>query len=75
MEIKRIWNSGPLRQWSEKRTSKGQIEYDKGGYVGMYVCDGLPDIPSHTSGHGVYKCLDGLWRCADCKVNYSKIKI
>ena len=58
---KRMWEGGPLRRWSAERVSGGQIPYDRGGFVGVYVCD----VGKHDSPMGLYRSPDGLWKCAE----------
>ena len=59
--VKRMWNGGPLRQFSEIRGASGWTPYDGGGYAGSYICDGCKEAVV-----GVYRAKDGLWYCAGC---------
>lgn len=69
MTIKRIWEGGPLRQWSEKRQASSWLKHRE-GYVGMYVCDHCHELAPggvysvrQMSGHkGVI-----AWLCAPCR--------
>jgi hypothetical protein len=68
--VKRMWEGGPLRNWSPSHTSLAPMVYAKGGYVGSYVCD-----QCQRSCDGVY-CTDGeqagqkRWVCGGCKPEY-----
>src|SRR3974390_2818824 len=39
IEVRRMWEGGPLRQWTAKRPSSGKwVPYEHGGFAGRYVC-------------------------------------
>ena len=61
-ESRRMWENGPLRQFSMTRPSAGWTPYDTGGYVGCYVCD-----ECHKAVSGVYESGASRWVCADCR--------
>ena len=64
MEIKRMWNGGPLRQFSDK-PFKGSIPV-VGGYAGNYICDVYDHVtPTEGEESGV-RCHDGRWLCVPC---------
>jgi hypothetical protein len=59
-----MWENGPTRRFSDSRTS---MPYDKGGFVGNYVCQVCND-PCQ----GVYIAKSssrnaGRWICGDCR--------
>jgi len=61
--VRRMWEGGPLRQWSEKRESSKWIPYAAGGYVAQYVCD-----QCRRPSQGVYRAISpGKWLCGPCK--------
>jgi hypothetical protein len=67
IEIKRMWEGGPLRQWSDTRqTSGGWLYYTNSqmtGYAGSYVCD-----ECRQSTPGVYYVSSvKKWLCRACK--------
>jgi len=37
-QIRRMWEGGPLRQWSETRHGGNWLASDRGGFTGSYVC-------------------------------------
>lgn len=59
--VKRMWDGGPLREWSETRPSPHWIPYGKGGYVNSYYCEHCQrPVP------GVYQ-VQSRWICGTCK--------
>ena len=62
IEIRRMWQGGPLRQCSEKRPSNSWISYGSGGYAGSYVCDRCGE-----TGDGVYRVAHARWWCGGCR--------
>jgi len=38
-QIRRMWEGGPLRRWSETRHGGNCLASDRGGFTGAYVCD------------------------------------
>jgi hypothetical protein len=64
IEIKRMWEGGPLRQWSAERPLKGKwIAYATGGFAGCYVCEWCQE-----SADGVYFVREPQkWLCGACK--------
>ncbi len=61
-EVKRMWNGGPLRQFSEGRGTASWTAYDGGGYAGSYICDSCSEAVL-----GLYLAIPGIWVCADCR--------
>lgn len=61
-QTKRMWNGGPLRQFSTERGTASWTALDGGGYGGQYVCDecGFPVV-------GLYKAAAAVWRCSECR--------
>jgi hypothetical protein len=66
MEIRRMWEGGPVRQWSEKACSGANHYYESPqmkGYAGAYVCDRCK-----KAGLGVYYDKgSGEWICGTCR--------
>ena len=69
IEVKRMWDGGPLRQWSATRplnAGGNWVRYqsrDLDGYAGAYVCDGCR-MPCR----GVYFVQRvSKWLCKACK--------
>jgi len=61
-EIRRMWEGGPLRQFSADRVGSW-TPLDTGGYGGQYICDTCKNPVS-----GIYEAVDGNgWQCSDCK--------
>lgn len=63
--VRRMWEGGPLRQWSDKSHGSGWNYYENSqmkGYAGSYVC-GKCSNPVV----GVYRVDAGDWICAACK--------
>lgn len=61
MEIRQMWEEGPLREYSLNREKQGQAPLDSGGYAGMYVCG-----ECGASVVGVYRVANN-WICSACK--------
>lgn len=62
----RMWEGGPLRQFSNKQAKSHYIAYSARflkGYAGSYVCEGcLTPCP------GVYRVEPlGIWVCGGCR--------
>ena len=57
---RRMWEGGPVRQFSESRTKGGWMPLNSGGFAGPYVCSRC-----HSAVSGVYGPTQG-WICADC---------
>ena len=63
-----MWEGGPLREWSgaDKRPSSHFIPYNRGGYVGSYVCERC-----RMTCDGVYEARNAHatteWLCGGCK--------
>lgn len=71
IEIRRMWEGGPLRQWSDKARGSAWNYYEKAqtvGYAGSYVCDKCSNPV-----YGVYRLNQG-WICAACKAGKSPAK-
>ena len=63
IEIKRMWDGGPLREWSPSNPDHHLMYYAKGGYVGSYVCDFC-----RNPCNGVYHIKNSdSWTCGSCK--------
>ena len=66
VQIRRMWEGGPLRLWSASANSKCPILYSAAisGFVGAYVCDQCLE----PSG-GVYQSHDKeqKWLCGACQ--------
>ena len=61
-EIRRMWEGGPLREWSAERAKTGMISYATGGYVGCYVCDKCQQPAA-----GLYRDKNSNhWHCKAC---------
>ena len=65
VQIRRMWEAGPLRLWAERANSKCPILYSAAicGFVGAYVCEQCLE----PSG-GVYQSRGKEWRwlCGAC---------
>lgn len=65
MEIRRMWEGGPLRQFSDKREATSWHRYQSPileGYAGQYVCDDCQEAVV-----GVYRQKStGKWLCRAC---------
>ncbi|MGA2358644.1 MAG: hypothetical protein ABSF66_06565 [Terriglobales bacterium] len=71
--IKRSWQGGPLRQFSES-PFKGSIPV-VGGHAGAYICD-LYDHETPFDGEdGGVKFHDGRWLCAPCGERHEADKL
>ena len=57
---RRMWEGGPVRQFSESRTKAGWMPLNSGGFAGPYVCSRC-----HSAVSGVYGPTQG-WICAEC---------
>ena len=69
MEIRRMWENGPLRQWSATKHGRW-IPSANGGYSGSYVCDHCrhPVVGVYRQtwpNVGVQDCQN--WFCASCR--------
>jgi len=69
MSQKRMWQGGPLREWSETKTPATSMSYGKVGYAGRYGCDRCLKAVN-----GVYLVQEtsssaGMWLCSDCRQN------
>jgi hypothetical protein len=68
--VKRMWEGGPLRQWSadSKRPGSAFIRQDSGGYAGSYVCEAC-----RCACDGVYCTVQvQKWLCGRCKAKISQ---
>lgn len=67
IEVKRMWESGPLRQFSDQREASTWNRYQSAtldGFAGQYVCD---DCQQPVV--GVYRQKSGAkWYCKACHV-------
>ncbi len=67
VEHRRMWEGGPLRQFSPERNTTCKMYYESPGlkgYVGAYVCDGCGEpSPGIYSPHHPHR----KWLCAACK--------
>ena len=64
MEVKQMWNNGPLRNFApDTRPESHWMPYNTGGYVGSYVCAACRKTTS-----GVYQSGD-RWICAECRAD------
>jgi hypothetical protein len=62
-EVRRMWEGGPLRQWSAKRTNTTGLALGHGGFAGSYVCDGC-----QRSVDGLYDVREAKkWLCGACR--------
>jgi hypothetical protein len=63
---RRMWNGGPLRQFSEAQVKSHYVAYCSPiltGYAGSYICDGCQEPCA-----GVYLVRPfGIWLCGACK--------
>jgi hypothetical protein len=60
---KPMWNGGPIRMWSARKTSQAPMSYADGGFVGSYVCTG-----SWEPCDGLYLVREEQkWLCGPCK--------
>ena len=64
MIVKRMWQGGPLRQFSDK-PFKGSTPVT-GGHVGAYICDVNDHITPPDGEDGGVRCHDGRWLCVPC---------
>ncbi len=69
--VKRMWEVGPLRQWSEKRETSRWIRHGE-GWAGMYVCEACREpapmgVHSLRLGHDSVKAKTVLWLCGTCR--------
>ena len=69
--VKRIWEGGPLRQWSEKRATSRWIRHAE-GWAGMYVCEDCREsapmgVYSTRLGHDSRRLETILWLCGTCR--------
>jgi hypothetical protein len=63
IQIKRMWDGGPLRQWSPDNPTRNFMSYGKGGYVGSYVCDFCQNTCD-----GLYRVKNSdSWTCGSCR--------
>ena len=66
VQIRRMWEGGPLRNWTERATSVTRLKYSGaiGGYVGAYLCEGCGQVSD-----GVYQSrgAEQKWLCGACK--------
>jgi hypothetical protein len=66
MTTRRMWNGGPLRQWSDRPMTGKSIRYEHGdtvGYAGAYVCEKCKETVA-----GVYRVHPTLkWFCGPCR--------
>jgi hypothetical protein len=64
--VRRMWEGGPLRQFSSKQAKSHYVGYSTPfltGYAGSYICD-LCQVPCS----GVYRVLPlEKWICGGCK--------
>jgi len=70
VQIRRMWEGGPLRQWSEKRTNRTGIALASGGFGGCYVCDGcrMPVKGIYLLRGESLPCrIDFGWVCQPCR--------
>ncbi len=63
--IKRSWQGGPLRQFSES-PFKGSIPVGGGCYAGAYICDLYQHQTPFDGEDGGVKFHDGRWLCSPC---------
>lgn len=66
IEIREMWQAGPLRQWSEDRFLRA-IPYAKGGYVGRYVCK--------TCKKRVFGVYEPQWLCSACRTEIYGVEV
>ena len=69
IEVRRMWEGGPLRQWTAKRPSSGKwVPYEHGGFAGRYVCADCQQTVA-----GLYRQNAGAkWLCEACKRKLSE---
>lgn len=61
-EVRRMWENGPSRNFSETRVGAWTPQTG-GGYAGPYVCERCKKDVS-----GVYEDENGrTWQCSDCR--------
>jgi ribosomal protein S27AE len=63
VQIRRMWEGGPLRNWSDRKTTLTPMSHNRGGFVGTYVCERCLG-----SCDGVYLAREEQrWLCGACK--------
>ncbi len=63
VNVKPMWEGGPLGRWSASKTTLTPMRYAKGGFVGSYVCAGCREPCD-----GVYLVREEQkWLCGPCK--------
>jgi hypothetical protein len=63
VEIRRMWEGGPLRNWSDRKATLSPMSHNRGGFVGAYVCERCLG-----SCDGVYLVREEQsWLCGACK--------
>lgn len=61
--LRQMWSGGPLRRWSDQKTTLTPLGYGQGGFVGSYVCQGCSEPCD-----GVYRAREEQrWLCGGCK--------
>jgi hypothetical protein len=72
IQIRHMWEGGPLRQWSEKREKTSWLRH-LDDWVGMYVCEdcrepapyGVYSVAFRSESGAARNCL--MWLCGACK--------
>ena len=63
VQIRRMWEGGPLRNWSDRKTTLTPMSHNRGGFVGAYVCERCLG-----SCDGVYLVREEQsWLCGACR--------
>ena len=75
VQIRRMWQGGPLRLFAATKTNNTKVGLASGGFGGSYVCDGCKRLAHgvhrvQSFGNGGANCA--TWLCGRCKAAASR---